>query len=30
MTENEITGDMFDASIMLHRQFGVGMLESVY
>ena len=30
MTENEITGDVLDASIKLHRQFGAGLLESVY
>ena len=30
MTENEITGDILDASIKLHRQFGAGLLESVY
>ena len=30
MTENEITGDILDASINLHRQFGAGLLESVY
>ena len=30
MTENEITGDILDASIKLHRQFGAGLLESIY
>ena len=30
MTENEITGDILDVSIKLHRQFGAGLLESVY
>ena len=30
MTENEITGDILDASIKLHRQFGAGLLESLY
>ena len=30
MTENDITGDILDASIKLHRQFGAGLLESVY
>ena len=30
MTENEITGDMLDSSIKLHRQFGAGLLESIY
>ena len=30
MTENEITGDILDASIKLQRQFGAGLLESVY
>ena len=30
MTENAITGDILDASIKLHRQFGAGLLESVY
>ena len=30
MTDNEITGDILDASIKLHRQFGAGLLESVY
>ena len=27
MTENEITGDVLDASIKLHRQFGAGLLN---
>lgn len=30
MPENEITGDILDASIKLHRQLGAGLLESVY
>ena len=30
MTENETTGDILDASIKLHKQFGAGLLESVY
>ena len=30
MTENEITGDILDAAIKIHRKFGPGMLESVY
>ena len=30
MTENEITGDILDASIKLHKKFGAGLLESVY
>ena len=30
MTENEITQDILDSSIKIHRQFGPGMLESVY
>ena len=30
MTENEITRDILDSSIKIHRQFGPGMLESVY
>ena len=30
MTENDITGDILDASIKIHRRFGPGMLESVY
>ena len=30
MTENEITGDILEVSIKLHRQFGAGLLESVY
>ncbi len=30
MTENDITGDILDASIKLHRQFGAGLLESAY
>ena len=30
MTENEITQDILDASIKIHKQFGPGMLESVY
>ena len=28
--ENEITGDILDASIKLHKKFGAGLLESVY
>jgi len=28
--ENEITGDILDAAIKVHRKFGPGMLESVY
>ena len=27
---NEITGDILDASVKIHRMFGPGMLESVY
>ena len=30
MTENKITGDILDASIKPHRQFGAGLLESMY
>lgn len=30
MTENDITKDVLDSSIKLHRQFGPGSLESVY
>ncbi len=30
MTDNEITGDVLDAAIKVHRRFGPGMLESVY
>ena len=30
MNENEITGDILDAAIKVHRKFGPGMLESVY
>ena len=30
MKENEITGDILDASIKLHKKFGAGLLESVY
>ena len=30
MKENEITGDILDAAIKLHRRFGPGMLESIY
>ena len=30
MTENEITQDILDSSIKIHRQFGPGMLESAY
>ena len=30
MTDNEITGDVLDAAIKIHRRFGPGMLESVY
>ena len=30
MTENEITQNIIDSSIKIHRQFGPGMLESVY
>ena len=30
MTENEISGDVLDAAIKIHRAFGPGMLESVY
>ena len=30
MTENEITGDILDAAIKIHRKFGPGMLESAY
>lgn len=30
MTENEISGDILDATIKLHRQYGPGLLESAY
>ena len=30
MSENDITRDILDAAIKIHRQFGPGMLESVY
>ena len=30
MNENEVTGDILDAAIKVHRKFGPGMLESVY
>ena len=30
MTEEEITGDILDSAIKVHRKFGPGMLESVY
>ena len=30
MKENEITGDILDSAIKLHRRFGPGMLESIY
>ena len=30
MSENEITKDILDSAIKIHRQFGPGMLESVY
>ena len=30
MIENEITCDILDAAIKVHRKFGPGMLESVY
>ena len=30
MTENEISGDVLDAAIKIHRAFGPGLLESVY
>ena len=30
MTANEITGDILDAAMKVHRKFGPGMLESVY
>ncbi|MBR3583794.1 MAG: GxxExxY protein [Kiritimatiellae bacterium] len=30
MTENEISGDVLDAAIKIHKQFGPGLLESVY
>ncbi len=30
MTANEITGDILDAAMKIHRKFGPGMLESVY
>ena len=30
MKENEITRDILDSAIKLHRRFGPGMLESIY
>ena len=30
MSDNDITGDILDAAIKIHRRFGPGMLESVY
>ncbi len=30
MRANEITGDILDAAMKIHRKFGPGMLESVY
>ena len=30
MSENDITGDVLDAAIKIHRRFGPGMLESSY
>jgi iron complex transport system substrate-binding protein len=30
MTENEISGDVLDAAVKIHKQFGPGLLESVY
>ena len=30
MSENDITKDILDAAIKIHKQFGPGMLESVY
>lgn len=30
MKENDITKDVLDASIKLHKKFGPGLLESVY
>lgn len=30
MTENEISGNVLDAAIKIHKQFGPGLLESVY
>ncbi len=30
MMENEISGDVLDAAIKIHRAFGPGLLESVY
>ena len=30
MTENEISGDVLDAAIKIHRTFGPGLLGSVY
>ncbi|MBR4189671.1 MAG: GxxExxY protein [Kiritimatiellae bacterium] len=30
MTENEISGDVLDAAIKIHRAFGPGLLECVY
>ena len=29
MTAYEVTGDISDTSIKLHRQFGAGLLESI-
>ena len=30
MSENDITGDVLDAAIKIHRRFGPGILESIY
>ena len=30
MSENDITGDVLDTAIKIHRRFGPGMLESIY
>ena len=30
MNENDITRDILDAAIKIHRHFGLGMIESVY
>ncbi|MBP1589862.1 MAG: GxxExxY protein [Kiritimatiellae bacterium] len=30
MTENEISGDVLDVAVKIHKQFGPGLLESVY
>ena len=30
MSENDITGDVLDAAIKIHRRFGPGMLEAIY